>query len=118
MNLEDRINNAKSKLVQQAAEKLGIQHIEIKMVELSPEDMCGKPDLSIRGSINEAIDNVVEERISRDIKVGDVVLMEYAKGITETVKIDVVHDGIAYGLGVNDGESYCAPFANCDKVPV
>jgi predicted transcriptional regulator len=51
-----------------------------------------------------------------DINEGDMILMEYARGLVETVVVEAVVDGIVYGLG-DDGEPFCAPLANCDKVP-
>lgn len=91
-------------------------------------------DLSPRGKYNEVMDQAVENQISKDmiviiddcdpvieamtreIKVGDMVLMEYAKGIIETVKVETIEDGMVYATG-EDGEDFCAPLDNCDKVP-
>lgn len=50
------------------------------------------------------------------ISVGNTVLMEYAQGVVETVVVDAIEDGMVYGTG-DDGEPFCAPLANCDKVP-
>lgn len=50
-------------------------------------------------------------------KVGTtMVLMEYAKGVVETVKVEEIEDGLVYGTA-EDGEPLCAPLVNCDKVP-
>lgn len=54
--------------------------------------------------------------IKRRINVGDMVLMEYAKDIVETVKVEAIEDGMVYATG-EDGEDFCAPLDNCDKVP-
>jgi hypothetical protein len=117
MDLETRLKAAKSKLVQQFAKKLGLSVIDIKMATVEPNDMRGLP--------NEVIDGIVEQRIAEDqlilaegrrIKVGDMVLMEYAKGVVETVKVEEIDDGLVYGTA-EDGEPLCAPIANCDKVP-
>jgi len=53
---------------------------------------------------------------ARKISVGNTVLMEYASGVVTTVIVDSIEDDIVYGTG-NDGEPYCAPLDNCDKVP-
>lgn len=106
---------SKSEIMKQFAEKTGLNLIDIKLVEHDRGDFVGQ-DLSLRGAINETIDNMVEARMSREINVGDMVLMEYAKDIVETVKVEKIEDGIVYGTG-EDGEDYCAPLDNCDKVP-
>lgn len=111
MDLEQRLNNAKSKLVKAFAERFGLPTIEIKLVETDPRDFLGKP------TYNEEMDRMVEAQMtSREINVGDMILMEYAKDVVETVVVDEIVDGMVYALG-DDGEPYCAPLANCDKVP-
>lgn len=111
MDLEQRINNAKSKLVKDFAEKLGLPVIDIKMVESDPKDFIGKP------TFNEEMDKIVEARMaSKEIQPGDHVLMEIQPGVMESVFVENIEDGIVYGLG-DDGEPFCAPLDSCDKVP-
>lgn len=50
------------------------------------------------------------------IEIGDMILMEYAQNVVETVIVTAIHDVIVYGVG-SDGESYCAPPSHCDKIP-
>lgn len=114
--LEQELNNRKSLLVTQIAKQFGLPVIDINVIEADPRGFLGMPDLSVNGALNEAIDRVVEQEILRCIKVGDTVLMEIADDVMETVIIEEVLDGIAYGLG-DDGEPFCAPLNNCDKVP-
>jgi len=111
--------------IQEIAKEMGVKVVDIKLSEMDPSDLKGLPDGGYivasgpieREQINEAIDAVVEERIaSPDIHAGDMVLMEYAKGVTETVVVEAIEDGMVYGLG-DDGEPFSAPLANCDKVP-
>lgn len=123
---------SKSEIMKQVAEKLGLPLIDIKLSEVDYGDFIGE-DLSLRGKFNEVMDEVVENRMldklmiiddcdpvidamTRDIKVGDTVLMEYAEGVVETVVVDEIDDGMVYATG-DDGEPFCAPLANCDKVP-
>jgi hypothetical protein len=82
--------------------------IDANLSNLEPVDLRGLPETLelTRGQIIE----------DREIRQGDMVLMEYARGITETVVVEEIIDGIVYGLG-DDGEPYSAPVANCDKVP-
>jgi hypothetical protein len=92
----------KSKIVKMIAAKLGIPLIDIKLPNVAPAPI---PDFMVIDEINP-----------RDIKVGDMVLMEYAKGVVETVLVEEIVDGIVYATG-DDGEDFCAPVGNCDKVP-
>ena len=111
MNLEQHLNNAKSKLVKAFAERFGLNVVDIKMSDVDQSDFLGMP------ASNEEIDRMVEKQMaSRDINVGDMILMEYAKGVVENVVVDEIVDGIVYATG-DDGEPFCAPLANCDKVP-
>lgn len=105
----------KSEIIKQFAEQTGLDLIDIKLVEQDRGDFKGE-DLSIKGKFNEVMDEVIEQRIAREIKVGDMVLMEYAKGIVETVKVEAIEDGVVYATG-EDGEDYCSILENCDKVP-
>lgn len=124
---------SKSEIMKQVAEKLGLPLIDIKLSEVDNGDFIGE-DLSLRGKFNEVMDEVVEKQMmdklmiiddcdpviaamTRDIKVGDTVLMEYAEGVVETVVVDEIDDGMVYATG-DDGEPFCAPLANCDKIPV
>lgn len=52
----------------------------------------------------------------REIQPKDMVLMEVARGWVETVQVDEIIDGTVYGTD-DEGESFCAPLACCDKVP-
>jgi hypothetical protein len=54
--------------------------------------------------------------MDREIKVGDMVLMEYARDVVETVLVEAIEDGFVYATG-EDGEDFSAPLENCDKVP-
>lgn len=151
MDLEQRLNNAKSKLVKAFAERFGLNVVDIKMSDVDQGDFLGKP------TSNEEIDRMVEKQIAEDvfiiasgkiepqqpnhnpiqmmhtstdvltgettiidikrrINVGDMVLMEYAEGVVETVLVEEIVDGIVYATG-DDGEDFCAPVGNCDKVP-
>jgi hypothetical protein len=47
--------------------------------------------------------------------VGDEVLMEIQPGVIVAAFVDEVVEGIVYATG-DDGEPYCAPFGNCNKV--
>lgn len=108
----------KSSIMKLIAEQTGMQLVDIRISTLEPTDLHGLPypDLSTKGALNEAIDAVVEERIVRDIKVGDMVLMEIAQGVMETVLVEEIDEDMVYGLG-EDGEPYCSLLSNCDKVP-
>lgn len=92
----------KSKIVKMIAAKLGIPLIDIKLPNVVPAPI---PDFMVIDEVNP-----------RDIKVGDMVLMEYAKGVVETVLVEEIVDGIVYATG-DDGEDFCALVDNCDKVP-
>ena len=98
----------KSKIVKMIAQKLGIPIVDIKVSRM--------PIHEAKGLV--VIDEITTKPINpfREIQIGDRVLMEYAKGVVETVYIEEIVDGIAYGVG-DDGEEFCAPLANCDKVP-
>lgn len=93
----------KSKIVKMIAQKLGIPIVDIKTSEMPASEI---PPIKVIDEINPF----------REIQIGDRVLMEYAKGVVETVYIEAIVDGIAYGVG-DDGEEFCAPLGNCDKVP-
>lgn len=126
MNLEQRIKCAKSKLVAQVAKALGYPVINIKMSKADPMDLIGRgTPLNQLGSevgtvvklsqVN--IDRKVEAQMaSREIHPGDMVLMEYARGVVENVVVESIDDGMVYALG-EDGEPFCAPLENCDKIP-
>lgn len=106
----------KSEIMKQIAEQTGLPLIDIKLSEVKHSDFIGR-DISLKGAINETIEGIVEEKIaSREIQIGDGVLMEYAEGVIELVLVQAIEDGLVYGEG-DDGEPYCAPIANCDKVP-
>jgi hypothetical protein len=87
----------KSKIVSQIAAIIGL--LGRKGSESNPKNDQGLPEVD-----------------HRDINVGDMILMEYSRGLVETVVVEAVIDGIVYGLG-DDGEPFCAPIADCDKVP-
>lgn len=89
----------KSSISKRIAAMLGLPVLSIKLSDTNMSDFAGVPI-----------------PVSSDINVGDMILMEYACGVVETVVVDAVEDGIVYGLG-DDGEPYCAPITNCDKVP-
>jgi hypothetical protein len=82
-------------------EPLPINHNPIRMMHTSTNVLTG--EVTILG-------------IERRINVNDMVLMEIQPGVVQTVVVEEIVDGIVYGSG-EDGEPYCAPLANCDKVP-
>lgn len=128
----------KSEIVREFAKDKGIPVIDIKLSKPEPGDMVGlpvdtgpyiiasgpiappDPNPSVFGHyendpVTGAVTKVIEEK--RRINVGDMILMEIQKGVVETVVVDAIVGDTVYGLG-EDGEPYCAPLANCDKVPV
>jgi hypothetical protein len=133
VDLETRLNDRKSTLVKEVAERLGLPVIEVKMAKVHHGDLVGSaaltgletaeeiydmlcPPVSKR-VFNEVVDNLVgEQMVGSDIVTGDMVLMEYAKGVLEAVVVQEIIDGTVYGVG-EDGEPFCAPLAHCDKVP-
>lgn len=50
------------------------------------------------------------------IEIGSKVNMQYADFLAEVVTVDSIEDGIVYGTA-DDGEPYCAPLANCERIP-
>ena len=118
MDLETRLNAAKSRAVKRLADQLGLATLEVKLVESHPSDFAGQPyaNVSMRELVNTATDKAMEEQIARMIKVGDTVLMEIQPGVVETVVVEEIDEDTVYGLG-DDGEPFCALLSNCDKVP-
>ena len=105
---------SKSEIMKQVAEKLGLPLIDVKVSPAVHGDFLGQPMMDKLMIIDDC--DPVIDAMTREIKVGDMVLMEYAKDIVETVKVESIVDGIVYGTG-EDGEDFCAPLENCDKVP-
>lgn len=105
---------SKSEIMKQVAEKLGLPIIEIKASKAEHSDFLGLPIIDKLMIIDDC--DPVIDAMTREIKVGDTVLMEYARGVVETVVVDEIDDGMVYATG-DDGEPFCAPLANCDKIP-
>lgn len=105
---------SKSEIMKQVAEKLGLPLIDVKVSPAVHSDFLGQPMIDKLMIIDDC--DPVIDAMTRGIKVGEMVLMEYAKGIVETVLVEAIEDGVVYGTG-EDGESFCALVANCDKVP-
>jgi hypothetical protein len=89
----------KSEIARKFAKDNGLPVIDIKLSKPEPGDMVGLPIPS------------------RDVEIDDQILMEIQAGVVVTAFVDSIADGIVYGTG-DDGEPYCAPLANCDKIPV
>lgn len=105
----------KSDIMKQIAEQTGLQLIDVKLSDSNHSDFLGQP-MEGRGGTDYVPASVCFPTPSREINVGDGVLMEYAEGVIELVLVQAIEDGVVYGEG-DDGEPYCAPLANCDKVP-
>jgi len=84
--------------------------------KIPPHQPNPNPIQMIHTSTNVVTGEITVLDIKRRINVGDMVLMEYAKGVVETVVVEEIVDGIVYATG-DDGEDFCAPLGNCDKVP-
>ena len=93
----------RSEAIKQFAKRNNLPVIDMPLSRIEPCDMKGLPILPVHPA-------------DREVKVGDTALMEYAVGVVETVIVTEIVDGIVYGEG-DDGEPYCAPVDNCDKVP-
>lgn len=123
----------KADLVRDFAKRSGLPVVELKLSRIEPCDLKGLPlpkdQFLIASGVRETSEPLPASLAGRfvhfgpnwddpirKIKAGDTVLMEYATGVVETVVVTEIVDGTVYGEG-DDGEPYCAPIDNCDKVP-
>lgn len=123
----------KADIVRDFAKRSGLPVINLPLSRIEPCDMKGIPLPDGAHVIASGTREPVEplpaslagrfvhlelnwDNPIRKIHKGDTVLMEYAAGVVETVIVTEIVDGTVYGEG-DDGEPYCAPIDNCDKVP-
>lgn len=74
------------------------------------------PKLVDKAVQSASVDWTATEDNMDKIEIGSKVNMQYADFLAEVVTVDTIEDGIVYGTA-DDGEPYCAPLANCERIP-
>lgn len=105
---------SKSEIMKQVAENLGLTLIDVKVSPAAHSDFLGQPMMDKIVIIDDC--DPVIDAMTREIKIGDMVLMEIQKDVMEHVLVEAIEDGVVYGTG-EDGEEFCSTIENCDKVP-